>query len=113
MVCCQAFPGLIETLPAAAANSGAEHAETAGPGLDRLALYRGEPARAAGTFRRNTEAWADARAGARRARSVAIQKLWPTLRLWRARRRQRQALWAIAESDDRHLLDDIGVSREA
>jgi uncharacterized protein YjiS (DUF1127 family) len=49
----------------------------------------------------------------RQARSVAIQKLWPRLRLWRARRRQRQALWAIAESDDRHLLDDIGVSREA
>ena len=24
---------------------------------------------------------------ARRGRSVAIQKLWPTLRLWRARRR--------------------------
>ena len=31
---------------------------------------------------------------------------------WVARSRQRRALREIAESDDRHLLRDIGVSRE-
>jgi uncharacterized protein YjiS (DUF1127 family) len=31
---------------------------------------------------------------------------------WVARSRQRRALREIAESDDRHLLRDIGVTRE-
>jgi uncharacterized protein YjiS (DUF1127 family) len=35
-----------------------------------------------------------------------------TIARWIARRRQRRALREIAESNDRHLLRDIGVSRQ-
>jgi uncharacterized protein YjiS (DUF1127 family) len=35
-----------------------------------------------------------------------------TVKRWVMRSRQRSALYAIAERDDRHLLRDIGVSRE-
>lgn len=35
-----------------------------------------------------------------------------TVRIWIARARERQALREMAERDDRHLLADIGVTRE-
>ena len=35
-----------------------------------------------------------------------------TARIWIARTRQRQALHELAERDDQHMLDDIGVTRD-
>jgi uncharacterized protein YjiS (DUF1127 family) len=46
-----------------------------------------------------------------RLRSI-VGRLRQTIGRWVARSRQRRALREIAESDDRHLLRDIGVSRE-
>ena len=48
-----------------------------------------------------------------RARSLAASRstLTATIRLWRARRRQRRHLGEVAQWND-HLLKDIGVSRD-
>jgi uncharacterized protein YjiS (DUF1127 family) len=39
-------------------------------------------------------------------------KLSRQVRTWRARSAQRRALSELAESNDQHMLEDIGVTRE-
>ena len=41
-----------------------------------------------------------------------IMLMRTTVDRWMTRSRQRRALYEIAERDDQHLLEDIGVSRE-
>jgi len=42
-----------------------------------------------------------------------LLQLTATLSLWNARRRQRRALGELAEQNDAHTLDDIGVTKDA
>ena len=46
------------------------------------------------------------------AAGFSLPSIKDTIELWMARRQQRQQLNELAISDD-HLLDDIGVSRDA
>ena len=43
--------------------------------------------------------------------AIAVN-LAQTARIWIARGRERQALHELAQSNDQHLLDDIGVTRD-
>ena len=60
-----------------------------------------------------TQIWTIAGLAPWRSSALAgLAKLSTRLRTWSARRRERQALWELAEENDQHMLMDIGLTRE-